>query len=243
MKIDRKRLKGIPTVMLYDGQLKHAVAKGCILCYHGLTSSKDAWLHDLEIVAEHGFLTVGVDSVGHGERRYPDFETRMSQDNPHFWHAFTKAVCETADEVPVLLDGLIQNSLATDGRIGMLGVSMGGFITYSAILVEPRITAAVTIVSSPEWWELKSPQSPHHHVEGFARIKLLSQTGGKDTVIPSRFTYAFHNRLKSHYSDYESRFEHHHYPASNHMMDPDWEACWQKSIAWFEHQLARRRPN
>ena len=226
--------------MLYDGSLAGAISKGCILYYHGLDSSKDAWLHDLEIIAERGFLTIGVDNVGHGERRYPDFNARLSQDSPLYWHEFITAVHATAGEVPILVDELMKTGLAAEGKLGILGVSMGGFITYSAILVEPRLTAAVTVVSSPEWWGIRDSRSPHLHPGGFSKIKLLSQTAGNDTIVPNRYTDRFHDKLKSHFADYSSRFAHLDYPMSDHMMDPDWEACWRKTIGWFEHHLAQR---
>jgi len=102
--------------------------------------------------------------------------------------------------------------------------------------------AAVTIASSPEWWGLESSRSPHRGIEGFSAVRLLSQTGGRDTVISNRYTYAFHAELEAYYDDYGARFAHEDYPASNHMMDPDWEACWQRAIGWFERHLTRAQP-
>jgi uncharacterized protein len=237
MQINYRKFGDIPAVLLHEGLLDKAVQKGCILCYHGLTASKDVWLHDLEEVARRGFLVVGVDSVGHGERRYADFNQRLSQTNLQFNKEFLKIVFETAKEVPLLINELTQANLIVAGNVGMLGVSMGGFITYSAILQEPRLVAAATIVSSPQWWMLDLPESPHHHIESFSNVKLLSQTAGKDKVVPSRYAHAFHEKLKATYPDYDERFAYCEYPESNHLMEPDWEQCWERAISWFERHL------
>ncbi|MEM6432049.1 MAG: hypothetical protein AAF708_22615, partial [Deinococcota bacterium] len=92
MQIERRTIRDIPLVCLSQKDPRGAKDKGCILCYHGLTSSKDNWLHDLEIIANKGFLVIGVDNVGHGERRDPDFDAKYAQDNPMFWHNFIQAV-------------------------------------------------------------------------------------------------------------------------------------------------------
>jgi alpha-beta hydrolase superfamily lysophospholipase len=237
MKIERRTFKNIPTVLLYERRLAEAAQKGCILCYHGLTASKDVWHHDLKEVVQHEFLVVGVDSVGHGERRYTDFDKRLSQTSPQFGKEFLNIVSETAKEVPLLIDELTQASLVGAGRVGMLGVSMGGLITYSAVMQEPRLKVAATIVSSPQWWMLDLPESPHHHIESFASIKLTSQTAGKDEVVPSRYARAFHEKLRATYHDYDERFAYYKYPESNHLMEPDWEQCWERAINWFEKHL------
>ena len=180
-------------MLLYKDKLEASVQKGCVLCFHGLTSSKDDWLHELAKIAEQGFLVVGVDNVGHGERRYADFDTRFADDNPDFYSNFLGAVAGTARELPSLLDALTDAGLMVENRVGVLGVSMGGYIAYAAVGLEPRIQAAVTIVASPEW--LESPKSPHRHFEKFNTVKLLSQTAGKDDVVPSRYAQNFHERL------------------------------------------------
>ena len=124
------------------------------------------------------------------------------------------------------------------GKIGLLGVSMGGFIAYAAALLEPRLTATAAIVASPQWWMLESPESPHHHPEKFSAVKLISQTGGRDDVVPSRYARAFHENLKAVHQDYHERFAYYDYPQSDHMMNPDWEQCWERAIDWFEKHLA-----
>ena len=226
----------VPTVLLYENELEASSQKGCVLCFHGLTSSKNDWLHELAKIAERGFLVVGVDNVGHGERRYLDFDTRFAESNLDFYDNFLDAVAETARDLPSLIDALIEAGLVVNDRVGVLGVSMGGYIAYAAVGLEPRVQAVVTIVASPEW--LEHPNSPHHQIDKFAKVKLLSQTAGIDDVVPSRYARAFHERLNETYADYDERFAYIDYPESNHQLNPDWELCWARAIAWFEEHLA-----
>ena len=114
---------------------------------------------------------------------------------------------------------------------------MGGFIVYSAILLEPRLHVAVTLVSSPEWWGLDNPDSPHRRLEGFARVKLLSITAGRDETVPNRYTHAFYNRLRAYFDDYDERFAHRVHPQSDHHLDPDWDEAWDAAAKWLETYL------
>ena len=235
---DYQRFQDVPTVLVYKGEAEVAAERGCILCYHGLGSSKDAWLHDLREIAARGFLVVAVDNAGHGERRYSDFEARFSAEGLHYWQAFTAVVRETAAELPALLNELLRRHLAVPGKVGALGVSLGGFIAYRAVTTESRLTAVATLVSSPEWWGLESPESPHHDLEAFAEVRLLSLTAGQDNVVPNSYTFAFYERLRERYEDYQVRFKHVDYGASTHLLEPDWPVAWEETIAWFERFLS-----
>jgi uncharacterized protein len=202
-----------------------------------LTSSKDDWIHDLKLIAERGFVVVGVDNVGHGKRKDPDFDSKFSQNNPNFWQNFVPAIQATASEMPLLIDELVRCGFALEHKMGALGVSMGGLIVYSAILVEPRLSTAVTIVSSPEWWGLEREDSPHHYPEKFSEVKLLSITAAQDTTVPNKYTSSFHEKLRARFDEYSSRLEHKIYPASDHMMNPDWDDAWNTALTWFENYL------
>lgn len=230
-------LAGVPLLIVSRADPKTAAERGCILVFHGLGASKDAQLKELEALARQGFLAVGVDNVGHGERRYPDFDRRLSQDNLEFSENFLRSVRETARELPQLLDELVREGLAREDRIGALGISMGAFIVYTAVTLEPRLKAAVAIVGSPEW-PLELPESPHRQPGRFDRVRLLSQTAGRDTVVPAHAARAFHERLKKRYSDADARFAYAEYPDSDHLLEADWDRLWARSLGWFQKHLA-----
>lgn len=227
---EKKQIKHIPTALVYKGHLQEASQKGCIFFFHGLRASKDVQSKELESLAEHGFLVVGVDNVGHGERLYPDFETRFAPDNPsQFETEFVEAVWGTAQDVTILIDELTQAELIHPGKIGAAGISMGGFIIYSAITLEPRINVAATIVAAPP---------PQHQLDKFSAVYLLSQNAGLDENVPNHHTRDFHQQLQNYYPDYDNRFAYVEYPDSPHFMrEEDWHTCWGQLIGWFETHL------
>ena len=103
--------------------------RGTVLVYHGLTASKETQEKELNDLAYRGFLAVGVDAVGHGERRYPDFEERMSGDDFHL--KFLEMVAQSVDEIPDLLTEL-RHRYPSCGAFGLTGISMGGYIAFAA---------------------------------------------------------------------------------------------------------------
>lgn len=72
------RLAGAPALLVHRSDAQAASRRGTVLLYHGLGVDKHCHLHELKSLARAGFLAVGVDNVGHGERRYPDYEARFA---------------------------------------------------------------------------------------------------------------------------------------------------------------------
>lgn len=235
--LEKRKLATAPAILVHQEDRDKAVEQGCILFYHGLTVNKEINLKELTSLAEQGFLAIGIDNIGHGERRYPDFEERFSPDNPNVESEFLNAVQVTAKETPAIVDCLEQENLYRPKKLGIAGVSMGGFITYSALLAESRFTAAATVVASPQW-KLDLPESPYKHPEKFFPVALLSQTAGKDLIVPNQFAKTFHEKLEPYYQSAPERQNYIDYPDSDHMMEPqDWEICWKTLIQWFQRFL------
>ena len=59
--------------MVHVGEAREAAWRGTLLFYHGFVASKESQFKELDSLARAGFLAIGVDNVGHGARRYPDF--------------------------------------------------------------------------------------------------------------------------------------------------------------------------
>lgn len=187
-----------------------------VLVYHGLGSHKEVQLKELNWLADAGFLAIGVDAVGHGERRWPDFEARMRTGSRA---ALNEMVQRTVDEIPALVTHLSER-FHTD-RFGITGISMGGFITFAAVPVESRLRAAVPILGSPE---LASPNFPH--------TPLLALNAGQDQHVPPEPARTFVQQLRRENAAY------HEYPESDHFMrEQDWNDVWAKTINWFQRFL------
>ena len=103
------KIQDIPTLFVFKDEIDKAGKRGAILFFHGLTVSKEENEKELKSLAKCGFLAVGIDNVGHGERHDPAFIKRfvgglVSQNRSKF----IDAIIKTADEVPVIIDYLIE---------------------------------------------------------------------------------------------------------------------------------------
>jgi dienelactone hydrolase len=226
-------LGGAPVLAVHRGSREEAAARGVVLFFHGLNGSKEVHERELILFAEHGLFAVGVDAIGHGERRYQDFAARFDLSNPRLEEEFLGVVQATAREVPTLLDALVTRYGADPARLGIGGASLGGYITYTALVEERRLRAAVPLIASPEW-NLPRPASPHQHLDRCFPVALFSQTAGQDEVVRSSDTRKFHERLEPFYTQAPERLRYREFPESAHMMRPqDWEEATRDAAAWL----------
>jgi hypothetical protein len=84
----------------------------------------------LSRLASAVFLAVGLDGIGHGERRYVDFNARFPPFAPHLMGnvqleaALLEVVRATVGEVPGILDTLLDQHWGSPERIGISGLSL-----------------------------------------------------------------------------------------------------------------------
>lgn len=236
MHTKQQYLQKTPTVFVYNDDITEASQRGTILFFHGLGASKDVQMHDLKNLAKSGFLVVGIDNVGHGERRSPDFEQKFSAQNSSFEENFQQAVLETAQEVPMIICELEKRQLIYNNNIGITGISMGGFITYRAVVEYAHFKAAVSILGSPKWKNNDS-HSPHLYMAKFAPTALMSLNAGKDSSVPAFQAKDFHDELPKYYAE-RSKLEYIEYPDSEHFMrENDWNDLWNNMTKWFSKWL------
>ena len=138
--------------------------RGTVLLYHGFAGTKERVEYYSAALAEAGLLTVSLDAIGHGERRWPDFDVIFNDER---WDKqfeateadFLKLIDDTAAEVPSIIDDLLARGWAREDRIGVGGRSLGGNVAYASVLADTRVRAAASVVGSPEW-TLPRPHSP-----------------------------------------------------------------------------------
>ncbi len=226
-----------PAVWVYADERQRAAERGSVFFFHGLGASKDAQQKELTSLAERGFLAIGIDNVGHGERLYPDFDQRFAGENPDFGKELLAAVALTAQELPRLVDAYLQAGIIQPDKLGVVGVSMGGYIAYAAVLAEPRLKVASVILGSPHWWEV-SGESPDHFPERFYPTALLSQNAGQDSSVPAHYARDFHQTLAAYYTAAPQRQQYLEYPESGHFMrESDWNQCWERNLNWLETHI------
>lgn len=239
IKTFRLSIASAPALAMFRDTPEERAKLGTILFYHGFGESKDSYVSVLQRLAEAGFLAIGVDGIGHGERRYPDFHERFPPIEPHLIGniqleaAFLSTVRATTEEVSLILDALIKRGWAHVERIGIAGHSFGGFVTYATIVADKRIQVAASVVGSPQW-RLSWPESPHLHLDHFFPTALLSQVASKDTNVLPEFAHVLHQRLMPYYAQAPERLHYIEYSNSSHDLSAeDWEQAWDMVVKWF----------
>jgi len=228
-------LHNVPATLWFQESAGAAAKQGTILLYHGLGVSRKAHLFELRSLARAGFLVVGLDAVGHGDRQWPDYDKRFKDDESK---AYWEAVLPTIKEVPKLIDELESKGLVHPGRLGIAGISMGGFVVYGAAYQDKRITAAVSLIASAMWKNNGESHSPHLVPERFFPVALLSQTAGSDTVVPAERAREFHKILEPYYQRQPERLSYVEFPEACHVMpDREWRQAVVNMVKWFEKFL------
>lgn len=230
-------LAGVPMLMVSAGAPVAAAKRGTVLFIHGLGADKHVNCPELEWFAGQGFLAIGLDAVGHGERRYGDFAQRFDEHSPDFEQHLIETVVATARELPGFVDLLKSAGLAHEGGVGLFGVSMGGFIAYGAA-ASGVFDAIAPIIASP-LWRSDVPENPSRNLERYFPCAILSQVALRDELVNADEARQFHRLLEPYYSSAPERLSLIEFPESPHFMrDQDWRAGLSNAAAWFRRFLS-----
>lgn len=239
MRISSLSLAGVPALVAAAGPADER--RGTILLFHGFTADKTVHQREAESLARAGFLAISLDCVGHGERRWPDFDRRFSAGPAGMETMFQEIVVGTAREVPAVVGELRRRGWA-DRRLGIFGCSMGGFVAYRSVLELSGIRAITPLCASPELRMLRG-ESPHRHPERFYPVAVLSQNPVDDEVVNPARARRFADRLRPFYAERPERIAHHELTDTGHFLEPEaWEVAWRRILAWFERFVADSDP-
>ncbi|HOX42895.1 MAG TPA: alpha/beta fold hydrolase [Myxococcota bacterium] len=236
----RVELGGVPAWLVWLGDAREAGRRGAVLHYHGFGADALRHLPELRRLARAGFLAVGVDAVGHGTRRFPDFEARFAAHLAE--QGFHEVVERSVAEVPGIVDALVAEGLSDGARLGLAGVSMGGFIAYGAALRERRLRAVVALLASPVWPGF-GERSPHAQAARFPPVALLSQLAGGDELVRPGPARELHARLAPLYAAHPERLRLVEFPGAPHLMPPrPWRQAVMGMVAWLERFVPEAPP-
>ena len=121
-----------------------------VVYYHGVVQRKEVYVDSHPLargLADAGFMVVLPDAPGHGER--PGGATLAERLRESLPREFCADIEQAADEAPALYDWLAAQAEVDAARLGVVGLSMGGF-TAAAVgsRLRRRLHAAVCISGS-----------------------------------------------------------------------------------------------
>lgn len=250
---EKKTIRDIPTILCKSDDNRK---KPLVIVSHGFTQSKETYAANdcLKDLAELGYYAVAIDNRLHGDRPGQDFHTAVMNSSGEIdLLALRMAMKETADDVKLLIDEVSMLEEVEDERIAMLGVSMGGFVTYRTIVTDHRIKVAIPIISSPFWDDIpgdvkidKAPDleanlralikeyQPSNHMDQFYPAALLIQVGDSDKHYDISKLKSFYQKLKGYYHASPDKVQLIIYSDTKHEFRRE---MWEQALIWLKDYL------
>ena len=136
-------------------------------------------------------------------------------------------------------------------RIAVLGVSMGGFVSFAALVNDTRIKVATPIIASPYWGDIPGDSDvdlgseadltdfslrnePAGRKESIPPRALLMQIGGEDRHYDGARVELFYEQLRPLYGDESERLGLIVHPGVGHELTAE---MWANAVAWLEKYL------
>lgn len=223
-----------------------------VLVLHGLGSHKERMLAGLYALAQRGLRAFALDLRLHGERAgAAGHEAALRAD---FFGTTTEIILGTAGDVSRALDAC--EARHGPAPAGIHGISLGGYVSFAALLSEPRLLAASVALGSPDWlaplrafglgpghpaYDLAARQSPLVLApDVYPPRPLLLLHGALDTVVPPEGVIALESRLRPAYAAHPERLSLRLYPDLGHEYTAEMQTL---TTEWLEKYLgAGARP-
>lgn len=183
VKLVKGEVDGIPVLECFQRETRQ---KPLIILSHGFGGNKESWIPYLQTLAEHGYFAIALDNKNHGARQEPDFVSQVFHGEKLKVHEVRRLIKETAEDISRLIDHFIVTAGIDQKRIGMSGVSMGGFTTFRSLVIEKRIKVAAPIIGSPYWDDIPQGVPIADDAESQQALDRIAQASSP-ALFPERF--------------------------------------------------------
>ena len=237
-----------------------------VVYYHGVVQRKEVYVDSHPIargLADAGFLVVLPDAPGHGDR--PAGTTLIERLRQSLPREFCADIEQAGDEAPALYDWLAARPEVDATRLGVAGLSMGGFTAaLVAARLRDRLRAAVCIAGSadlaacmaetdsiaPGKWgppdrsidaetrERIGRIDALHYPEQFAPLPLLLLHGARDTWNPPHTSERFAAQVAAHYARAGAADRFRYTPVPNAVHWPPSPTIVDETLAWLTKHMA-----
>ncbi|WP_073061049.1 dienelactone hydrolase family protein [Fodinibius roseus] len=158
-----------------------------VLLLHGVTSSKESWweenstMRKLTIqLLESGYAALSLDTEYHGERSSNnELDSPIALLENERFVQYRDMIMRSTIDYRRGMDYLTTRTEIDTTRIGMIGYSMGGMMTFMLSAVDSRIKTSVACVS-PIVTVPYLPTGVHHHAPYIHEVPFLMLMGKND---------------------------------------------------------------
>jgi len=251
LEMEKHTIHEIPTLSCFKGG---GDQKPLVIFSHAFTRAKEDFTDHLKAFAELGYYAVALDNRAHGERSIRGFiSQQVFVDGKLNVYEVRKLIKETADDIKVLIDHFVKEGRVDEDRIGLIGVSMGGFSALRTLVMEERVKVAAPIIASPYFDEIpedvpiaKDPEnmkklkdysekySPGFHLDRFYPRAILFQIGGRDIHVKGENVKQFCDTLGPYYEEDPDRLK---LIVHDNVAHEFTQPMWNNVIDWFQKNL------
>jgi hypothetical protein len=220
-------IAGVPCLIMEPDTPQ--VRRRTVLVLHGLRGSKERMLPTAWAFAQAGYRAIALDCRMHnGREGTSERDTLLERDLVGTMRAI---LTETSTDISRILDALGVADTAIHG------VSMGGYIVFTALLAEQRLAAATIAMGSPDWLtplpdlgfgpdtdtyrDIARSQPLELAPASYPPRPLLMLHGDLDDLVPVRGVEALYAKLLPYYADHPERLGLHIYPGAGHQYTDD----------------------
>lgn len=245
-------LKNIPVLHIVDAK-DHDKALPTVIYYHGYNGEKESSLTLAYKIATKGYRVILPDCMYHGSRS-------KGMSNTEFDLAFWDVVMQSIEELADLLDALVEKGYSTRDRIGIGGTSMGGIISYGALVRYDWIKTVAVLMGTPymtdyakalikefnkinehqvtkevehDVMERLSSYDLSLHPNALNNRPLFIWHGEEDKVVPYKYSPSFYESIKEYYDSLENV----QFSSENGRAHHVSKRAMNEATAWFEKHL------
>lgn len=226
IKIEKNKLIDIP--YLYYS-LEEAEKKPLIIISHGYNCDQyDEAAMALKLV-QKGFHVLTYDLSEHGER-YSGFLERIEKDTD-MGMSMLQIIDQSYSDLERLIESFKLNTLVEEDNIILVGVSLGAMLTYYALTKNKSISAAVSLIGTPDLVQAMVYGMEKESVDNFIsedEIRLIEYASEmnpleklltdesrplliinttKDDDVPYENSQLFYEKLKKKYDSFNGKLE------------------------------------
>lgn len=222
-----------------------------VIFAHGMFGDKIIDLHRGIVLAQEGYFVVLADARLHGERIVENYNQYFYEnDKVVNCKKFLQVIKGTSEDISKVIDNLKDDLRVDLNRIGMSGISMGGYVTFLTLANDDRIKVAAPMLSSPEWVfntekieqdeydeELKEIiriNNPINNYKRIASIPIIMQNAIEDPTISINGVRQLVQTLNKEYPESKQKYSLIEYPNIGHEV-PD--IMIDRIIQWFKEYL------